>query len=79
MHVVGVGLIKVYKARLRLESGALSMLFLMFVLEIFSVPFHILIKLCYTEAVTVFTVSSCICCEVMGPETTEVIDISSKS
>ena len=50
MHVVGVSLIKVYKAMLRLESGALSIPLLMSLSEALSVPFYTLIKLCYTKA-----------------------------
>ena len=40
MYVVGVGLVKVYKALIRLASGALSILLLMSMSEAFSVLFH---------------------------------------
>ena len=50
MYVVGVGLIKVYKALLRLARGALFVPFLMSMSEAFSVSFLYLIQLCYTKA-----------------------------
>ena len=50
MYVVGVGLKKIYKALIKLARGALSIPLLMSVSEAFSVPFHTLIKLCYTKA-----------------------------
>ena len=40
MYVVGVGLVKVYKALIRLASGALSIPLLMSMSEAFSVSFH---------------------------------------
>ena len=40
MYVVGVGLIKVYKALLRLARGALFVPFLMSMSEAFSVSFY---------------------------------------
>ena len=49
MSVVGVGLVKVYQALIRLVSRALSFPLLMSVSEDFSVPFYNLIKLCYTK------------------------------
>ena len=45
MYVVGVGLIKVNKALLRLARGALSVPLLMSMSEAFSAPFHTLILL----------------------------------
>ena len=50
MYVVGVGLVKAYKALIKLASGALSVPLLMSVSETFSVPFLILIKLCCMKA-----------------------------
>ena len=50
MYVVGVGLIKVYTALIRLARGALSTPPLMSMSEALSVPFYTLIKLCYTKA-----------------------------
>ena len=47
MYVVGMGLKKVYKALIKLARGALSIPLLMSVSEAFSVPFLILLKLCY--------------------------------
>ena len=49
MYVVGVGLIKVNKALLRLARGALSVPLLMSMSEALPVPFHTLIKLCDTK------------------------------
>ena len=49
MSVVGVGLVKVYQALLRLASRALSFPLLLSVSEDFSVPLYNLIKLCYTS------------------------------
>ena len=40
MYVVGVGLVKVYKALIRLASGALSILLLKSMSKAFSVLFH---------------------------------------
>ena len=40
MYVVGVGLVKVYKALIRLVRGALSIPLLMFVSEAFSVLYY---------------------------------------
>ena len=40
MYVVGVGLVKAYKALIRLGSSALLVPLLMSVSEAFSVPFH---------------------------------------
>ena len=50
MHAVGVSLVKVCKALIRLVGGALSIPLLMSVSEAFSAPFYTLIKLCYTKA-----------------------------
>ena len=50
MYFVGVGLKKLYKALIRLASGALSAPFLMSMSEAFSVHFLTFIKLCYTKA-----------------------------
>ena len=51
MYVVGVGLVKVYKALIRLVCGGLSPPpLLMAMSDTFSVPFQTLIKLCYTKA-----------------------------
>ena len=41
MYVVGVALVKVYKALIRLVSGALSIPLVMSVLEAFSCPFSL--------------------------------------
>ena len=41
MYVVGVGLVKVYKALIRLVRGALSAPLLMSMSEAFSVPFSL--------------------------------------
>ena len=49
MYVLGVGLVKAYKALIRLARGALSVPLLMSMSEAFSVPFHTLIKLCNTK------------------------------
>ena len=54
MYIVGVGLVKVYKALVRLLSGGHSpspapVPILRSMSEDFSVPFHSLIKLCYTK------------------------------
>ena len=49
MYVVGVGLIKVYKASLRLVRRALSIPLLTSMSEAISVHFHTLIKLCYIK------------------------------
>ena len=40
MYVVGVGLVKAYKALIKLASGALSVPLLMFMSQTFSVLFH---------------------------------------
>ena len=50
MYVVGVGLVKAYKALIRPARRALSGPLLMSVSETFSVPFLILIKLCCMKA-----------------------------
>ena len=50
MYVVGVSLKKVYKALIRLASGAYPIPLLMSVSEASSAPFLTLIKLCYTKA-----------------------------
>ena len=51
MYVVEVGLEKVYKALIRLARGTFSdVALLMSMSEAFSVPFRILINLCYTKA-----------------------------
>ena len=49
MYVVAVGLVKVYKALIRLVSGALHPPSDVYV-KSFHVPFRTLIKLCYTKA-----------------------------
>ena len=51
MYVVGVGLVKVYKALIRLVRGAVSVPLLMSMSEALPVTFHTLIKLCYTKAI----------------------------
>ena len=49
MYVVGVGLVKVYKALIRLVSG--DILHPPSDVSVsFPVPFHTLIKFCYTKA-----------------------------
>ena len=50
MYVVGMGLVKVYKALLRLARGSLSVPLLMSMSEAFSAPLLTLVKLCYTKA-----------------------------
>ena len=50
MYIVGMGLVKIYKALLRLARGTLSVLLLMSMSEAFSVPLLTLVKLCYTKA-----------------------------
>ena len=51
MYIVGVGLVKVYKALIRLVSGGTaSVPILMSMSEAFSVPFYTLIKPCYMKA-----------------------------
>ena len=50
MYVVGVGLVKVYKALIRLVRGVLSTPLLMSVSEVFCVSFLTLIELYYTKA-----------------------------
>ena len=50
MHVVEVGLKKVFKALIRLARGALSVPFLVSMSEAFSASFLTLIKLCYWKA-----------------------------
>ena len=50
MYVKGMGLVKVYKALIRLEGGALSVSLLMSMSGAFPVPFYTSIKLGYTKA-----------------------------
>ena len=50
MYVVGVDLVNVHKALIRLVGEALSIPILMSMSEASSVPFFTLIKLCYTKA-----------------------------
>ena len=50
MYVVGVRLVKVHKALIRLARGALSVSLLMSMTEALSVFIYTLIKLCYTKA-----------------------------
>ena len=50
MYVVGVGLIKMHTALLRLESGVFSIPFWCLCQKLSQKPFHTLIKLCYTKA-----------------------------
>ena len=49
MYVVGMGLVKVYKALIRLAIRGLSVPLLMSISEASSVPFYTLIKLCHTH------------------------------
>ena len=49
MYVVGVGLIKVYKALLRLARGGILHPASDVYVRSFLCPFHTLIKLCYTK------------------------------
>ena len=49
MYVVGVGLVTVYKALIRLAGGALSILLLMSMSVKISLSLFAVIKLCYTK------------------------------
>ena len=50
MYIVGVGLVKVYKALLRLESGAFSVPLLMSMSEALSALLYIFIKLLHKSS-----------------------------
>ena len=50
MYAVGVGVMKVDKALIRVVRGALCTPPLMTMSETFSVAFYTLVKLCYTTA-----------------------------
>ena len=69
MYVVGVGLVKAYKALIRLARRALSGPLLMSVSETFSVPFLILIKLCCMKALQWSTM-------VPGPEAKSSLEVT---
>ena len=54
MYVVGMGLVKVYKALIRLASGGLSVPFLMSMSEASSVPFYTLIIILYYYTLIIY-------------------------